>query len=133
MDGGAEEQVPPLPDEVRIVRAVLNEFKRSLLSVLDSEDTPDVQSFENVNVVVERIQQLGNIVLHVLQRKDIRTFPNYDDEILSVLDPFEENGVKLDSLPDPIRDQCIYYVKNDVFTYPFDLNTKHIDSLKMSS
>ncbi len=123
---------PPLPDELRRFRAIVNEFKRTILEKLDDRPREDVQYLQNVKDVTERIHHLGTILLTIL-KGTVPAEPDAAEQVQPIQTKFREMGLDLGGLSRDLRDDCIYYVKNDIFTAPYDLNTAHIDAVRSFS
>jgi DNA replication protein DnaD len=119
-----------LPKSVTLFRKILNHVKRSLLEGKYDEnaDEEDAQNISNLKDATERIQQFGNIVLSLLKNSDIST---KEQESVKVL--FKKHHFYFTTLSPTEHELCEHYVHNDVFMYPYDLNTSHIDVVEKSS
>ena len=115
-----------VPASVKLFRKILNHVKRNLLDKQYDEnaDNDDIQNIRKLKETVDRIQQFGNVVLSLF--KDLETDTR---EHKSVKNLFQKYEFVIPDSNAPEHKLCIYYLKNDVFLYPYDLNPSHIDSL----
>jgi len=125
-----DDSIPPIPESVLLFRKLLNQFKHAILSQLDAEevaDTKDAQKVERFYDAEDRIQQLANILKNVLSLPNSRRKEEVK-KMEAVLGVFSKNGFHFEALDDEASDLCMYYVRTDMDMYPFDLNSKHINS-----
>jgi hypothetical protein len=128
-----DETLPPIPERVPVFRNIVNEFKHAILSQTDAEETAnkdDTHSVGRLDEALDRIQHLSNILKLVLSAEKEEEYKDYLKEIDPILGVFQQNGFTFHDLEDAARDMCLYYVKTDIDMYPYDLNPKHIDSIK---
>ena len=114
-----------IPKNVVLFRKILNHVKRNLLDKEDSSN--DNQDIGKLHETTDRIQQFGNIVLSLLRDSDTNT-----NEHQSVKNLFNRYKFVIPDRGTFENNLCIYYVKNDVFLYPYDLNPSHIDTVEKS-
>ena len=127
MDGGRQIEISdvelPIPKEVDHFRKIINKFKKIFIEALE-KDTNDgnVQDISRLNSMLERLHHLGNILNLLLSSKDIPEQAKSLKEIDPIIHTFTNEGFTFVNLSDEARELCIYYIKNDIGMYPFDLN-----------
>ncbi len=126
MDGGRQMEISdvetPIPKEVDHFRKIVNKFKKIFIESLEKDTRDDIQDISRLNSMLERLQHLGNILNLLLSSKDIPEQARSLKEIDPIIHTFTNEGFTFDNLSDEARELCIYYIKNDIGMYPFDLN-----------
>lgn len=127
MDGGRQKEISdvatPIPKEVDRFRSIINKFKRIFIESLEKDTgKDDMQDINRLNAMLNRQQHLGNILKLLLSSDDVSEQLGSLKEIDPVLDTFAKEGFTFDNLTNEARELCLYYIKNDIEMYPFDLN-----------
>jgi len=121
MEGGAE-----IPQEVVVFRDIVNRVKRSLLE--NEQQTGDLQDVSNMNEVLKRIQQFGNIVLAILNNKIGQT-----EDFKSIFNLLKNDKFHIEKLSSEQIELCKHYIKVDIFMYPYTISTDHTDDFSYKS
>ena len=122
MQGGKKEESPDLPDSVKQFRSLVNRFKETIHNQTEKyKENENIQSANNLNVVIHRIKQFGRFIIMILNSVE-------HPGTKSVNDYFARNSIDLNSLSNEEKEACKHYVQMDIFTYPFDLRPGHINS-----
>jgi len=116
-----------IPSSVKLFRKILNHVKRSFLEGNETGYSKDIHSIKRLDESVDRIQQFGNTVLSLLNDSDINTREHKSVETL-----FKKYNFTIPTRHNHEHGLCVYYLKNDVFMYPYDLNPSHIDIIEKS-
>lgn len=141
MDGGG--LVPPddepardsefvaFPKDVTHFRQILNRYKQAVWDKT-AEPRPDAQDLKHFEEAYSTIRQFGNILMVLLSKPEEQAAAELEesmDQLRLVLDFFKREGFNFQGLSRASRDLCKYYVQNDVYLLPYDLNTKHANSI----
>jgi hypothetical protein len=121
MEGGAE-----IPDSVIVFRDIVNRIKKNLLE--NENNTGDLQDVSKMKEILKRIQQFGNIIHGILDKKVSET-----EDFKSVFALFKNNKFHIDRLSEEELELCKHYIKVDIFMYPYTISTDHTDDIKKST
>jgi hypothetical protein len=116
----------PLPPKIILFRKIINDVKKKILEKHfdDSETNDNRQDLTNLNDIQKRIIQLGHITKSLIEHPHT-SIPKHS----AVVELFKKNKFDFASSLSPSeKDWCLYYIDNDIFTYPYDLNTSHMDA-----
>ena len=113
------------------MRKLFNEFKMPYLTEHDpvNDDTND-----NIQNVGEGIQdardQINQLYLIVKELIESNAVVPEDPKKRAVYRVFEKEGIfsQLKAHPE-LKNEMLYYAKLDLYTYPFTINPKHINTL----
>ena len=121
MDGGSE-----IPQSVIVFRDIVNRVKRSLLE--NEQQSGDLQNISNMNEVLKRIQQFGNIIIAILNNKIGQT-----EDFKSIYALLKNDKFHIDKLSSDEMELCKHYIKVDIFMYPYTISTDHTDDFSYKS
>jgi len=120
---GGKQEIPDIPQRIKRFRSIVNGVKRSILEKTEEyRETVDIQDKTNLNGVLRRMHQLGTILNMILNGTE-------NDMTTKIANHFKKNDFDFNTLSDDDRGLCEHYIKIDVFTYPYDLNLPHINSV----
>jgi hypothetical protein len=147
MDGGRaqlrkptyvnEDELPPVPDAVLLFREIINQLKENIWLSLEKKGDQDP---EHVDGALKRIQQLGNTLRYMVYADDPGTQNAIElviqqvgesalDTLTSLEDMFRDKGVQFEQMTAEERRLCEHYIQNDIGTFPYSVNTAHINSM----
>jgi len=118
----------PLAPKIIIFRRIINDMKKQILDKYfeDSETKDDKQNISNLNDVQKRIIQFGHIVKSLIEEPHVSISKHQ-----SIVQLFKKNKFDFTSPLSPLeKELCLYYIDNDIFTYPYDLNTYHMNETR---
>jgi hypothetical protein len=121
----AREDVPELPKDVLLFRQVINDIKREIFTRLDKESDSGkdgIHSIRRLNEAVDRIKQLGNILIMILKSNDCSVESEYVKEAGPVMDTFNTRGFDFSKMSSESRSLCLHYVWMDIDVYTYDLS-----------
>ena len=125
--GKTEEHLPDISDSIKRFRSIMNRFKKTIHDQMETyNDNEDIQKMDRLNGVIHRIKQFGRFIIMILTNIE-------HPDTISVNEYFARNSLDLKSLTDEENNACKHYVNIDLFTYPFDLNIGHIESLRVNN
>jgi hypothetical protein len=117
-------ELPPQSKHVIIIRDIINEFKNSILDSLTSEDLEEspekAQDIKIIDVAISRLQKLSNILNDLVSESDNLDYANDIEDIESILKVFESKNFDVNSIDDGTREDCLYYINNDLNVLMFD-------------
>jgi len=119
------EESTDIPKKVKQFRSIVNGVKRSILNQSESynnNSTDDIQKATNLNEINHRIQQFGTLLNMILDGTE-------HEKTQEVSKHFAKHSFDLGALSQEDRADCKHYVHMDIFTYPYDLNPGHINSV----
>jgi septation ring formation regulator EzrA len=113
-----------IPKKVKQFRSIVNGVKRNILNRSESynDSANDIQSAHNLNDITHRIRQFGTLLNMILDGTE-------HEKAEDVLKHFAKHSLDLSTISDEDRGLCKHYVHMDIFTYPYDLNPGHINSV----
>ena len=118
------QELPPQSKHVIILRDIINEFKNSILDSLTSEDLEEspekAQDIKIIDVAINRLQKLSNILNDLISESDNLDYANDIEDIESILKVFESKQFDVNSIDDITREDCLYYINNDLNVLMFD-------------
>lgn len=147
MDGGRtqlgkptrvdEDELPPVPDVVILFREVMNRLKENIWLSLEKKGDQDP---EHVDGALKRVQQLGNTLRYMVYADEPGTQNAIEsviqqvgesalDALTSLEGLFYERGIQFDTMSSEERRLCEHYIQNDISTFPYSVNTAHINSM----
>lgn len=119
---------PSIPPVVQNLRNTIKNFKISVMDSLEASQARDKQNLAHLKQAVDRLIHLGNILNHELKQKD-QAGGSEEKIVQSIRKLFLENGVDFNTLSDSERDLCLYYVKLDLFDFPYAIDKSHTNSI----
>jgi hypothetical protein len=127
MEGGKKTKtiMPDIPEKVARVRSIIGSVKQIIINKTETyNDNDDVQDINILRGVLQRIKQFGISLNMILSDKTNINIKGVNDVYLYFL----KNSIDLTKLSDEERSLCEYYVKLDVFMYPYSIQVGHINS-----
>jgi hypothetical protein len=121
----AREDVPELPKDVLLFRQVINDIKREIFDRLNKESDAgkdSIHSVRRLNEAVDRVKQLGNILVMILKSDDCSIESKYIKEAEPVIDTFNTRGVDFSEMSNESRSLCLHYIWMDIDVYTYDLS-----------
>lgn len=117
--------MPDIPEKVARVRSIIGSVKQIIINKTETyNDNDDVQDINILRGVLQRIKQFGISLNMILSDKTNINIKGVNDVYLYFL----KNSIDLTKLSDEERSLCEYYVKLDVFMYPYSIQVGHINS-----
>lgn len=142
MDGGRlvpptdeparDEEFTTFPEDVKQFRRILNTYKKAVWDKTAEPAQQDPQDLRHFDQAYATIRQFGNILMVLLSHPDAQNTRDLEesmDQLRLVLDFFRREGFEFEQLSNKSRDLCKYYVQNDVYMLPYDLDVGHINSI----
>ena len=113
-----------IPENIKHFRSAIRDIKENILNKTESYADKDIQDMRSLNPLLQRIHQLGIFINMILDdRNNINT-----KSVSNVYEHFMRNSIDLTNLTDEEKDLCRYYVKIDIFMYPYIPRPGHINS-----
>jgi hypothetical protein len=114
--------ITDIPKKVKHFRSIVNSVKRGILNRSESYAPDDIQNANNLNEINHRIQQFGTLLNLILDGAE-------HEKTQDISRHFAKDSFDFSNLSDEDRILCKHYIKMDIFTYPYDLNPGHINSV----
>lgn len=106
-----------LPESIKNFRKVISDFKRDILSKLESPEIKgkkSSQTIEKLQEATKHIIHFGNILTEILE--------NNSNDHTRIIEMFHKNGINLLNMPYDEKKLCKHYIFLDINTNTFDVN-----------